>query len=247
MVVLHVIQLVMGLTLSGIGYLLLQGKMHSLVSGFASRSEQEQKDMLEAGYMTVTGRGLFLSGAVLLIGLVFGLMGLFQANFFMWGVFLLVLFVTAYRGIAREPERTRKRNRIVMHVTVVFTAGVLIFVTIAGFSDNDLIVRDDSFEVSGLYGDTWSLDDVEAVSLETDGPSITMRTNGFSFGSTVKGRFRLSDGGRALLFLELDEQPFLRIELDDDTVWIHDGDRDVTESWYDELTERLADREGEVR
>lgn len=245
MVVLYVIQLITALMLSGIGYLLLQGKMHGLVSGFASRSEQEQTDMLEAGYMTVTGRGLLLSGTVLLIGLGFGLTGLFQANLMMWGVFLLVLFVTAYRGIEREPVRTRKRNRIVMHVTVVFTLGVLLFVMVAGFSDNELIVADDSFQVSGLYGDTWSFDEVDAVSLEYEPPSITMRTNGFSLGSTVKGRFRLSDDGRALLFLDLDEPPFLRIELDDGTVWIHDGDRDVTESWYDELTERLADREGE--
>lgn len=222
------------------GYLILKKKMYQLVSGYNARSKEEQQAMIDAGYMTVTGRGLIVSGWVLLFGLMAGLSGFMNVNLLSWVLFVVVLFGTAYRGIAREPERTRKRNRIVMHVTVVFTFGVLGFVAVAGLSGHELQAGEDQFEVTGLYGDEWAYEDVRQVSLEEDMQEVTLRTNGFSLAGRMKGRFRLADDGRALLFLDNSHAYFLRIELEDDTIWLSHENPEITKNWYEVLRDRTS-------
>lgn len=240
MVMYHIISLLIAGLMFLFGYLILYKKMYSFVSGFSARDQEEQQAMLDAGYMSVTGRGLICSGAVLLFGFLAGVFGFMNVNMFSWFLFVLVLFGTAYTGIAREPERTRKRNRIVMHVTVVFTLGVLGFVVLAGFSGHELYTHEDHFEVTGLYGGEWTYEDIQAVSLEEDMQEITLRTNGFSLAGRLKGRFRLENDGGALLFVDLSQTPFLRIELEEDTLWLNHEDPVVTENWYDALRDQVS-------
>ncbi|AOM84193.1 DUF3784 domain-containing protein [Salisediminibacterium beveridgei] len=240
MVMYQIISLLIAGLMFLFGYLILYKKRYSFVSGFSSRDKEEQQAMLDAGYMTVTGRGLIVSGAVLLFGFLAGLSGFMNINLFSWLLFVLVLFGTAYRGIAREPERTRKRNKIVMHVTVVFTLGVLGFAAVAGLSGHELQTGEEGFEITGLYGDQWGYADIQKVTLEDGMQEITLRTNGLSIAGNLKGRFRLDQDGPVLLFLDLSEAPFLRIELEDEIVWLNHEDTAVTEDWYDALRERIS-------
>ena len=131
-----------------------------------------------------------------------------------------------------DSKRTRKRNVIILLVTIVFTFGLIGVSFYVGFSSNELTVSDQQLHISGLYGVDWPLEEVTNVEIVEHLPNIQLRTNGFAYGERLKGRFRLEGFGNGRLFLYRDNPPFLFIQKGEDYLFNNSKDGKMTLQWF---------------
>ncbi|MCT8136761.1 hypothetical protein H1D32_02715 [Anaerobacillus sp. CMMVII] len=97
----------------------------------------------------------------------------------------------------------RKRNFLMLMGTIVFTFAIIGGAFYVGQSSNVLTISKDELHISGTYGVDWQLEEITNIELVEELPEIKMRTNGYSFGGRLKGRFRLEElGNGRLLFTE---------------------------------------------
>lgn len=87
--------------------------------------------------------------------------------------------------------------------------GVLIFMDlrppIATVDANTLTVR------SGTYKSVIPIRDISSVVVSDTLPSIAARTNGFRLGDALRGHFRLTSLGNAMLFVDRDHPPYVMV------------------------------------
>ena len=94
------------------------------------------------------------------------------------------------------------------------------------------VSRDQLSFSGGIYRDDILLKNVESVSLEPVLPAVLARTNGFAFGNSLRGRFRLQDLGNADLFVEAGRPPFVRVQTTTTLVWVNFKDQKRTRDLY---------------
>ncbi|MEL3971922.1 PH domain-containing protein [Rossellomorea oryzaecorticis] len=97
-----------------------------------------------------------------------------------------------------------------------------------------MIVAKDSFEITGMYGDKWKIEDIEEVTLLDEMPEVTWKINGYGLSTTAKGVFKVKEYGRSLLFIKK-ESPYIYIKVGDQHVFINGGSPEETKEWYEEL------------
>lgn len=73
----------------------------------------------------------------------------------------------------------------------------------------------------GMYTADLPWATVRAVSLEPELPRVRRRTNGYGFGETLRGHFRVDGIGAARLFVQRDRPPFVRIDSTDGPVFVN--------------------------
>jgi hypothetical protein len=98
-----------------------------------------------------------------------------------------------------------------------------------------LIVSDDSFEITGMYGDEWRKEDIKSVKLLDEMPEVTWKINGFGLSTMAKGVFKVKDYGKSLLFIEK-EPPYIYVNVGEEHIFINGSSPEETRSWYWELT-----------
>lgn len=221
------------------GYLILKKEAYGLISGFAMKSEEEQQELIKNGYPQASGKGLVHSGFILLGGLVLHFFNVSNAIIISWVVMTIYLFAYLLYISKLDLERTRKRNVIILLVTIVFTIGIISFAFYVGASENELTIKDQQLQISGTYGVEWPLEEITSVELVEELPKVQMRTNGYAFNDRLKGRFRLEGLGNGRLFLFLDNQPFIYIEKSEDYLFINSKDIAVTFQWFEDLKQAV--------
>ena len=129
----------------------------------------------------------------------------------------------------------RKTQSIVGIVAVVFVAVLLVL----GISSPKISITNDQIKISGeLYSEKIKIEDVKEIKLLNQIPRILIRTNGFDLGEIKKGYFNLEYIGRAKLFLQSEQAPFILIEKNnEEKIFLNYNDRNKTESWYQKLRE----------
>lgn len=104
-----------------------------------------------------------------------------------------------------------------------------------GMKDPRVIAAGGKLEVKGIYGFTA---DIQALEVDTvySLPEISMRTNGFAGGGVLKGKFKLSTGEKAVLFVSKSSKPYIRIrQAGQGTVYINFKNPNQTLVLYDKL------------
>nr|MBA5586635.1 DUF3784 domain-containing protein [Anaerobacillus isosaccharinicus] len=220
------------------GYLILKKEAYGLISGFAMKSEEEQQELIKNGYPQASGRGLVHSGFILLGGLVLHFINVSNAILFSWVVMTIYLFAYLFYISKLDLERTRKRNVIILFVTMVFTIGVIGAAISVGGSANELTIKENELQVSGTYGVEWPLEELTSFELVDKLPKVQMRTNGYALNERLKGRFRLEGLGNGRLFLYRDNPPFIYIQKGEEYLFINSKEKALTIQWFEEL--RLA-------
>ncbi|WP_010198606.1 PH domain-containing protein [Bacillus sp. m3-13] len=104
-------------------------------------------------------------------------------------------------------------------------------------------MRENSFEISGVYGDEWRFEDITQVDLVEEMPEVYLRTNGYGMQSISKGHFKVKDYGSSLLFIYKGNSPYLLIKTNDDTIFINSKDAEKTKDWYYQLVEQSSEAE----
>jgi hypothetical protein len=234
--------ILIGVQLFVIGIFLLLGwavrykKVYGLISGYISRPAKEQEELVKNGYPQKMGGLLILTavGMLILLPLAFtSFTYVMEVQFGFMLIFLMggMIYLSKY-----EIPSKRKRSYWISSILMIVVFGVIGGLTIAGYQKNDLIVSDDSFEITGMYGDEWRKEDIKSVKLLDEMPEVTWKINGFGLSTMAKGVFKVKDYGKSLLFIEK-EPPYIYVNVGEEHIFINGSSPEETRSWYWELTD----------
>ncbi|WP_216829783.1 DUF3784 domain-containing protein [Alkalihalobacterium elongatum] len=239
MIALIIIQLFMVLMFFLLGYLIVKKEVYFLLSGFSSKSEEEQKILIKNGYPQAAGRALINSGFILVGGLGLYLLKIPYMIELSWLVMIIYIFTHLLYIGKLDTTKSSKRNSIILILTIVFTFGILGVVTYIGIQPNHLSTSDTQLQISGFYGVDWPLDKITNVELVDTIPNVQVRTNGFAFANRLKGHFRLEELGKGRLLLYRNHPPFIYIEKGEDYLFINSRDINETRLWYEEMMDLI--------
>jgi len=136
-----------------------------------------------------------------------------------------------------EVKSKRKRSYIISSVLAIVIIGFISVISYLGYQDFELETSQESFEITGMYGDVWSYEEIKSVELLDDMPEVTWKQNGFGLSTMAKGQFKVKDYGSSLLFIHKGSSPYLYIELEGKKIFINSKNPEQTKKWYGLLEE----------
>jgi hypothetical protein len=219
-----------------LGWAVIYKKVYGLISGFISRTEKEQEELIKNGYPQKMGALLIFTavGMLVLLPLAFTSFAyVMEVQFGFMMIFLMggMIFVSRY-----EIPSKRKKSYWISSILMVLVFGLIGGLTFVGYQKNYLIVSDESFKITGMYGDEWKKEDIKSVKLLGEMPEVTWKINGFGLSTKAKGVFKVKDYGKSLLFINK-EPPYIYVNVGDDQVFINGSSPEETREWFAELTE----------
>ena len=150
-----IIQVLIIILFSFLGWAIRYKKKYGLLSGFAGRSKGEQKELIENGYPQKSGTLLILTalGMFILFPLVFTPFPyIIEVQYGFMTVFLLggIIYLSKYE-VSEKRKKSYWFSSILTFVVIGFI-GVLMYL---GYQPNEIIVKEDNVEITGMYGDIW--------------------------------------------------------------------------------------------
>lgn len=220
-------------------YIILKRRSYMFISGFATRSKEEQQQLIENGYPQGVGRMFLIIAAGLMILMPLGLTG-FRYTFEVQMAFMmLVLFGGLIILSRREVPHKRKRSLLISVIMAVVVIGGVSALLMIGAKHPDFTFGKSAVEISGMYGEKIPYRDIHSVEMLDTMPPVVLKENGFGFADYAKGRFSVEGHGSSLLFVDMKQAPILLIKTTGRPVFITGGSAEETESWYRELGQRI--------
>lgn len=123
---------------------------------------------------------------------------------------------------------------IILLVLIVLLIPIAFIVS--GNQETGVQVGNNSLTIKGLYGLTIPFKDFVQIDTVSSLPGIAMRTNGYAFGKTKIGNFRLADNNHVRLFIKDGFKPYiLIISKDKSPIYLNFEDRQKTIKLYTDL------------
>jgi len=211
-----IVLLLSGVLLIGIGTAIKYGKAYWLISGYNTLSKEKKQQVDIENLGEFSARLCFAIAGIIFLATVFLY---WQLTFIAMGMFFLLVPVSiyaviksqSYDGNTRNPDGTMKTSsKIMLGAVIALLAlttvgvGVLMY-----FSSRpaEYLVGEDSFRISGMYGEEIRYENITSITLEEELPPIQMKTNGSDLGEIKKGYFRAEELGRIKLFLDASSRP----------------------------------------
>ena len=219
-----------------LGWSIRHKKAYWLISGFNNRSDAEQQQLIQNGYPQKTGSWLLLTGMGLLILLPLSFTSFPYAFEVQFG-FLLIFILSGSIYLSKyELPAKRKRSYIIYSTLFVIIVGFVITLFLIGEKKSEFILKEASFEITGMSGDEWSYSDITEVNLLNEMPTVTSKLNGFGTERVAKGSFKVEGYNRSILFIHKDgSTQVLHIEVDGKNIFINGEDAEETKAWYKQL------------
>lgn len=218
--------------LSGLfSYLILHHKAYALVSGFNTKSDEEQQRLIEKGYPQAVGKLLLHATIILSFGLILELIQLPYALSFSYLIMGIYLFTHLFFISRMFNRKSKKINQFILIISILLVVSGLSL----PFLPTNVTITNNNIEINGLYGIEWDLDDITTIELLNEIPEIERRTNGATVLDKRIGNYQLKRFGKGKLFLKNMEGPFVYIKKDDTyVIWNHHNQQDIHQQ-YEEL------------
>jgi hypothetical protein len=209
-----------------------------LISNFNGRSKEEQQRLIENGYPQRVGKLMFATaaGMVILLPLSFTAFEYsIDVQFGFMIVFLLggLIYLSKY-----ELKEKRNRSYIISSFVAIGTVGFCGVLFYLGYQDFELKEHQDSFEITGMYGDEWSYSEIQTVELLEEMPEVVLRQNGFGLATMSKGQFKIQSYGNSLLLIHKGSSPYLYIETKSKKIFMNSKNPKQTKEWHEILVEK---------
>lgn len=232
----------MGVFFIILGYLLKYAKWYWLIAGYNTATSDEKKHIDIEGLSHTMGIGLFAGGiAMLLFGIGtwagFTLPG--QIAMILIPVLLCLYLVWNGQKYTVKPAASSREINIGMSLVLGLPLLAIVAVIAIGifYSSKPSIITStpQQIHISGSYGVTAELEDVQEIKLLNVIPPIEWKSNGFGFASVRKGKFHLQEWGEGRLYLISDSPPFIYIKTSDGYMLINYKDPKQTNEVYQAL------------
>ncbi|MEH7012425.1 DUF3784 domain-containing protein [Neobacillus niacini] len=221
-----------------LGWAIRKKEGYWLISGFASRPKEEQEELIRNGFPQKLGGLLIIAaiGVLILLPLMFtSFKYALEVQIGFMIIFLMggIIYLTKY-----EVPKKRKRSYIISTSLFIAVVGGVVATSYFSYQGYELVTKEKSFEITGMYGDEWAYEDITSVELMEKLPEVTVRTNGVGLPTLSKGHFKVKNYGRSLLFIQKGSSPYIYIELKDKKIFINDKDPEQTRLWFEQLSEK---------
>jgi uncharacterized membrane protein SirB2 len=233
----HIIIILLFLIL---GWAVRKKEGYWLISGFASRPKEEQEELIRIGYPQKIGSLLIITaiGMLILLPLMFtSYTYAMEVQFGFMIIFLMggMIYLSKY-----EVPKKRKRSYIISVTLFIAIVGGLSALSYFSYQGYELVTKEESFEITGMYGDEWKYEEVTSIELKEKMPEVTVRTNGVGLPTLSKGHFKVRGYGHSLLFIQKGSSPYIYIELKDKKIFINDKDPKQTRIWFKQVSDNAG-------
>lgn len=232
-----IIQLLVFILIGISGWAIKFKAQYGLISGFISRSKEEQDELIANGYPQKTGSLLFYTSIISIIILMLSL--IFENLLFLSMMFFVVVMLGGMFYLSKyETTKKQKKSKWISGLIFIFILFIIVGFYLfnwGGFSVN----IEEELEVTGMYGFTTSYEEINNLQLVEEMPSIKIRTNGIGLAHLSKGYFKLENGEKVKLFIYHDTPPYIYFETIDGPVYMNSFNSDETKQWYEQLQEKV--------
>lgn len=230
----YLVNIMIGLLFAFLGLLIGKFRMYGLIAGVNTASEEQKENMdLPAMGKAIALMCYGIAMANLIpaaLNHLFGFPLYIAPLLTVIIIFFSLVRIQRYDHNVKSKEATRKALKAMVIVVIV---GGILFSQVIG--EHQVIITDASVKVSGMFGKTFALKDVESIREVQEMPRITLRTNGLGLGSIQRGQFRLEGAKKAYLYLSKGGGPYIEILTEDYPVYINFRDAET----YRETLESL--------
>lgn len=133
-------------------------------------------------------------------------------------------------------DSSNRSGYFILASIIVLGLTLPIILIISGSKDTRLEFSDSAFTIKGMYGITVNYSKIVRVDTIISLPKIKARTNGYSFGKTLKGNFKLYDQTKVKLFVEEGVPPYIFIKTDGTDLYLNFKDTSKTIEVYKKIT-----------
>ena len=191
-----------------IGLIINTGKAAFLIAGYNTMSPGEQARVDEKKMSRLVARMLFWSALPLVVGGLLALLNIFPliSVFISWGLYLAVILAGMIYMNVKKPHmvdvvqvdtaKPRKRTNVSQTVAIIIiltiTLGFTGLIFIGGSRPATFTLNSSELTISGMYGGTIAVSDIQEVTSQDSLPAGLSRTNGAAVGSVLKGYFAAS-------------------------------------------------------
>jgi len=119
---------------------------------------------------------------------------------------------------------------------IAMTLLIPVILMLIGNRDPGITLSQSGLKISGMYGLTINYSDIKQLDTLAALPRIQMRTNGYAFGKSLKGNFRLQNNENAKLFITKRVPPYILIRTDDLNVYLNFKESKKTVDLFKTLT-----------
>jgi hypothetical protein len=137
-------------------------------------------------------------------------------------------------------DTSHRANYILIWSILLIVLMVPLIMIISGNRDTKIDFTASSFEIKGLYGITIDYSKIIQIDTINSLPPIGRRTNGFAFGKTLKGNFKLSDQTRVKLFIKKGIAPYIFIRTNDTQIYLNFNNPKKTLTTYGRISKNLS-------
>lgn len=222
------------------GVLIKYFKAYDLIAGYNTAPPEIKKQVDKKGLGNLVGNGLFLLALIMVSGHVARGKGLIWVEPVSWALFLGVVIYIVVRAQSFTPVQNRRNTLSILIGSLVFVMAIAAFVVSSALKPS-VTVDNQEIKISGLYGMSIPLSEVNSIELKDSIPEIITKSNGLGFGAIYKGDFVLKGIGRARLFLRSSEGPFIIVQTKNYPAIINYSDREETVNIYNMLKDLRPD------
>ncbi len=236
------------LLLFAIGYLIRFRKAYWLISGYNTMSAAKKQKVDTEKLGRLMGNMCFLMGAIMFTGILLIYFRLAVLGFIILGCLIpviLYILIAAQKYDGNnfdESGRMKTGAKIIVGSIVVGLLVLLSFVgslVYQGFQPSAIAFDGAVLKISGSYGQSILVQDIQALQLTEELPVIEMRTNGSAIGDRLRGHFRLQDIGQAMLYLKIGNPPYVSIRTATQKIYLNLETPEQTQSLFSQIDKAM--------
>lgn len=224
-----------GCVFIGLAFLLNKTNAPYLLTGYNTMTEEERRNFDLTGFLNYFKRfHLFLGASYLIFFFSLYFINKDAACLFLalYPLIACVVFIFKSRSFCLQKRRSFRMQTIAGIVMILVAVGVTVLFYFS-YRENQIVLTDQSVNISGMYGEELKYSEIKAVKLLDTLRAISFKENGFAAGNIAKGYFRLKKGDTAKLILNTKKKPFLFIETADRQIYYSSEAADLTKTYRD--------------
>jgi hypothetical protein len=231
-----------------LGWVIKYKGAYWLISGYNTMSAEKKGKVDTIGLGRFMGNMLFIMAAILLAAFVCSHFGLHLVATLAFATILPVTIIIIIRaqkfdGNTRDPEgRMTKGSKAtvatVVTLLILLSAGTGWFLFYVS-RPAEFCLQEGILEISGIYGKSINLAEINEVELVEEMPEIAWKNNGLDFVYIRKGHFSLIGQGEAILNVNISKPPFIRLDTDSGLFIINERTSEQTRELYQDILDQL--------
>ena len=209
------------LILFALGYLIRFRKAYWLISGYNTMSAEKKQKVDTEKLGRLMGNMCFIMGILMFIGILLIYLRLAALGFIVLGGLIpviLYILIAAQKYDGNNFDEAGKMKKGAKIIIGSIVAGILLLLAFVGsliyqgFQPSAITVDATSLMISGSYGQTIPVTEIQEVATIDTLPVIEMRTNGSAIGDRLRGHFRMQGIGQVMLYLKYGSPPYISIK-----------------------------------